>query len=36
MRLPASCYRLQLSPAFTFDDARRGAPDRRDRGGGAK
>ena len=26
MRLPASCYRLQLSPEFTLDDARRAAP----------
>lgn len=26
MRLPSSCYRLQLSPAFTLDDARRVAP----------
>jgi (1->4)-alpha-D-glucan 1-alpha-D-glucosylmutase len=25
MRLPASCYRLQLSAAFTLDDARRAA-----------
>jgi (1->4)-alpha-D-glucan 1-alpha-D-glucosylmutase len=34
MRLPASCYRLQLSPAFTFDDARRVAPYLRDLGVG--
>ena len=34
MRLPASCYRLQLSPAFTFDDARRAAPYLRDLGVG--
>ncbi len=26
MRLPSSCYRLQLSPAFTLEDARRIAP----------
>jgi (1->4)-alpha-D-glucan 1-alpha-D-glucosylmutase len=26
MRIPRSCYRLQLSPAFTLDDARRAAP----------
>ena len=26
MRIPASCYRLQLSPDFTLDDARRAAP----------
>ena len=26
MRLPTSCYRLQLSPAFTLDDARAAAP----------
>ena len=26
MRLPASCYRLQLSSEFTLDDARRAAP----------
>jgi (1->4)-alpha-D-glucan 1-alpha-D-glucosylmutase len=34
MRLPASCYRLQLSPAFTFDDARAVAPYLRDLGVG--
>jgi (1->4)-alpha-D-glucan 1-alpha-D-glucosylmutase len=34
MRLPASCYRLQLSPAFTFDDARGAAPYLRDLGVG--
>ena len=34
MRLPASCYRLQLSPAFTFDDARRVAAYLRDLGVG--
>ncbi len=34
MRLPASCYRLQLSPAFTLDDARRVAPYLRDLGVG--
>ncbi|HEY2870136.1 MAG TPA: malto-oligosyltrehalose synthase [Gaiellales bacterium] len=34
MRLPASCYRLQLSPAFTLDDARRAAPYLRDLGVG--
>jgi (1->4)-alpha-D-glucan 1-alpha-D-glucosylmutase len=34
MRLPASCYRLQLSPAFTFDDARKVAPYLRDLGVG--
>jgi (1->4)-alpha-D-glucan 1-alpha-D-glucosylmutase len=34
MRLPASCYRLQLSPAFTFDDARGVAPYLRDLGVG--
>jgi (1->4)-alpha-D-glucan 1-alpha-D-glucosylmutase len=32
MRLPASCYRLQLSPAFTFDHARGVAPYLRDLG----
>jgi maltooligosyltrehalose synthase len=26
MRIPASGYRLQLSPDFTFDAARRAAP----------
>jgi (1->4)-alpha-D-glucan 1-alpha-D-glucosylmutase len=26
MRIPSSCYRLQLSPDFTLDDARRAAP----------
>ena len=26
MRIPTSCYRLQLSPAFTLDDARAAAP----------
>jgi (1->4)-alpha-D-glucan 1-alpha-D-glucosylmutase len=34
MRVPTSCYRLQLSPAFTFDDARRAAPYLRDLGVG--
>ena len=34
MRLPASCYRLQLSPEFTLDDARRAAPYLRDLGVG--
>ena len=34
MRLPASCYRLQLSPEFTLDDARWAAPYLRDLGVG--
>jgi (1->4)-alpha-D-glucan 1-alpha-D-glucosylmutase len=34
MRVPASCYRLQLSPEFTFDDARRAAPYLRELGVG--
>jgi (1->4)-alpha-D-glucan 1-alpha-D-glucosylmutase len=34
MRVPASCYRLQLSPAFTLDDARRAAPYLRELGVG--
>jgi maltooligosyltrehalose synthase len=32
MRLPTSCYRLQLSPEFTLDDARRAAAYLRDLG----
>jgi (1->4)-alpha-D-glucan 1-alpha-D-glucosylmutase len=34
MRIPASCYRLQLSPDFTLEDARRVAPYLRDLGVG--
>jgi len=34
MRLPTSCYRLQLSPEFTLEDARRAAPYLRDLGVG--
>ena len=34
MRLPTSCYRLQLSAAFTLDHARRAAPYLRDLGVG--
>jgi (1->4)-alpha-D-glucan 1-alpha-D-glucosylmutase len=34
MRVPTSCYRLQLSPGFTLDDARRAAPYLRDLGVG--
>jgi (1->4)-alpha-D-glucan 1-alpha-D-glucosylmutase len=34
MRIPASCYRLQLSSEFTFDDARRAAPYLRELGVG--
>ena len=34
MRIPTSCYRLQLSPAFAFDDARLAAPYLRDLGVG--
>ena len=34
MRIPTSCYRLQLSPAFTLDDARRAAPYLRELGVG--
>ncbi len=34
MRIPTSCYRLQLSPDFTLDDARRTAPYLRELGVG--
>jgi (1->4)-alpha-D-glucan 1-alpha-D-glucosylmutase len=34
MRIPTSCYRLQLSPDFTLEDARRAAPYLRDLGVG--
>jgi (1->4)-alpha-D-glucan 1-alpha-D-glucosylmutase len=34
MRIPASCYRLQLSPDFTLEDARRAVPYLRDLGVG--
>jgi (1->4)-alpha-D-glucan 1-alpha-D-glucosylmutase len=34
MRVPSSCYRLQLSPDFTLDDARRAAPYLRELGVG--
>ena len=34
MRIPSSCYRLQLSPGFTLDDARRAAPYLRELGVG--
>jgi (1->4)-alpha-D-glucan 1-alpha-D-glucosylmutase len=34
MRIPSSCYRLQLSPGFTLDDARRTAPYLRELGVG--
>jgi (1->4)-alpha-D-glucan 1-alpha-D-glucosylmutase len=34
MRIPSSCYRLQLSPDFTLEDARRAAPYLRELGVG--